>query len=229
MTTNHGVTHFAGALEPGTRVGRWRVVEALGVGGQGAVYRVEDTEHPGDFHALKLALYARDGRAEREVELMRSRAAHPHVVGFHGSARWPDSEEGRLGFVMEWVPGQALDVWAEKEDTTFRQLAGVCATVARTLGELHARGVLHRDLKPEHMKAQGPCIPTACEHIRDGVGSSALGLEHLDAPVTASRRGGQGLHLEHAARFLSFDPQADLPRLLVLGAFDQLDLVALDV
>ena len=151
MTTNHGVTHFADALEPGTRVGRWRVVEALGVGGQGAVYRVEDTEHPGDFHALKLALAARDGRAEREVELMRSRAAHPHVVGFHGSARWPDSEEGRLGFVMEWVPGQALDVWAEREGTTFRRLAGVGATVARTLGELHARGVLHRDLKPEHI------------------------------------------------------------------------------
>ncbi|MET0406088.1 MAG: hypothetical protein ABW123_26965 [Cystobacter sp.] len=61
------------------------------------------------------------------------------------------SSEGGVGFIMEWVPGQALDVWAETGDTTFRQLARAGATVVRTLGELHARGVLHRDLKPEHL------------------------------------------------------------------------------
>ena len=78
-----------GALRPGTQVGAWRVVEALGVGGQGAVYRVEDVARPGEFYALKLFLHARDKRAEREVALMMGRAAHPHVVGFHGCARWP--------------------------------------------------------------------------------------------------------------------------------------------
>ncbi|WNG15422.1 serine/threonine protein kinase [Cystobacter fuscus] len=142
---------FPDALAPGTQVGRWRVVEQLGVGGQGAVYRVEDIDHPGDFYALKLALYAHDGRAEREVALMMTRAAHPHVVRFHGCARWPHPRKGWLGFVMDWVPGLALDVWAEKDGTTFRQLATAGATVARTLGELHERGVLHRDLKPEHI------------------------------------------------------------------------------
>ncbi|ATB44276.1 hypothetical protein CYFUS_009763 [Cystobacter fuscus] len=152
MATSPGTVRlYPEALAPGTRVGRWRVVEPLGVGGQGAVYRVEDLEHPGDFYALKFAWYASDGRVEREVELMMTRAAHPHVVGFHGWTRWPHPREGCLGFVMDWVPGLALDVWAEKEGTTFRRLAEVGATVANTLGELHARGVLHRDLKPEHI------------------------------------------------------------------------------
>jgi serine/threonine protein kinase len=152
VSTNPGaVTLCPDALAPGTQVGRWRVVEPLGVGGQGAVYRVEDMDHPGDFYALKLALHARDGRAEREVALMMSQAVHPHVVGFHGCARWPHPREGCLGFVMDWVPGLALDVWAETDGTTFRRLAAVGVTVARTLGELHARGVLHRDLKPEHI------------------------------------------------------------------------------
>ena len=84
MTRNTG-DGSPDALPPGTRVGRWRVVDRLGVGGQGAVYRVEDLDHPGDFHALKLALYVRDARAEREVVLMMTRAAHPLVVRLHGS------------------------------------------------------------------------------------------------------------------------------------------------
>ncbi|HZI06688.1 MAG TPA: serine/threonine protein kinase, partial [Archangium sp.] len=74
------------ALEPGTEVGRWRVVEQVGVGGQGAVYRVEDTACPGHFRALKLALYASDARARREWELM-TRAVHPHVVRVYDRAR----------------------------------------------------------------------------------------------------------------------------------------------
>ena len=41
------------ALAPGTCLGRWRVVDQLGVGGQGAVYRVEDVERPGDYYALR--------------------------------------------------------------------------------------------------------------------------------------------------------------------------------
>ena len=83
MTTKPGEKNPE-ALPTGTRVGRWRVVDRLGVGGQGAVYRVEDIDHPGDFHALKLALYVRDARAEREVVLMMTRAAHPLVVRVHG-------------------------------------------------------------------------------------------------------------------------------------------------
>ena len=98
------------SLAPGTRVGRWRVVERLGVGGQGAGYRVEDLEPPGGFHALKLALSAHDRRAEREAVLMTARAVHPHVVRAAAFAG------GRPGLVMEWVSGPALDVWAETSD-----------------------------------------------------------------------------------------------------------------
>ncbi|MBM7118255.1 serine/threonine protein kinase [Archangium primigenium] len=154
MSKHPGDACSSEVLAPGTRVGSWRVVEPLGQGGQGTVYRVEDVHHPGDFYALKLALYARDGRAEREVALMMGRAVHPHVVGFHGCARWPHPRDGRLGVIMDWVPGQALDVWAESGAPTFRQFAALAATVARTLGELHVRGVFHRDLKPEHIQVR---------------------------------------------------------------------------
>ncbi len=138
-----------GVQGQGARVERLRVVEHLGAGGQGSVYRMEDVARSGDFYALKLALRSGDGRLEREAALLGGKAEHPNVVRFHGRVGWPDAREGLRGIVMEWVPGRPLHQWAEQENPSFRRLAEVGARVARVLGELHARGVLHRDLKPE--------------------------------------------------------------------------------
>jgi serine/threonine protein kinase len=140
-----------GALGPGTEVGSWRVVERLGVGGYGAVYRVEDLACPGDFYALKLALRQGDERAEREVQLLMSRAVHPNVVRLHACGRWPHPRTGYLYFVMDWVPGPVLHTWVETVNPSFRLLAEMVGKVAVALGALHDKGVLHRDFKPEHV------------------------------------------------------------------------------
>jgi serine/threonine-protein kinase len=140
-----------GALGPGTEVGPWRVVERLGVGGNGAVYRVEDMACPGDFYALKLALRQEDERSEREVHLLMSWGVHPNVVRLHACGRWPHPRTGYLYFVMDWVPGPALHTWVETANPTSRQLAEKIGKVALALGALHDRGVLHRDFKPEHV------------------------------------------------------------------------------
>ncbi|HEX8440569.1 serine/threonine protein kinase, partial [Archangium sp.] len=141
------------ALPPGTQVGHWRLVEKLGVGGYGAVYRVEDMQHPGAplLLALKLALRPGDARAEREAVLLMEKAVHPHVVRFHGCGRWPHPTEGHTYHVMELVPGQSLDVWAETLNPSFLRFAETGAKLARALGELHGRGVFHRDVKPENI------------------------------------------------------------------------------
>ncbi|RKH55430.1 serine/threonine protein kinase [Corallococcus aberystwythensis] len=142
---------FPAALQPGAVVGRWRVLGTLGVGGYGAVYRVEPLDAPGRSFALKLSLHPDPARALREMALLLDRAWHPNVVRVHASGRWPDPVEGLPYFVMDCVEGMALHAWAEAFNPTFRQVAMVGGSVAMTLGVLHARGVLHRDLKPEHI------------------------------------------------------------------------------
>ncbi|WP_223641249.1 serine/threonine-protein kinase [Corallococcus sp. EGB] len=142
---------FPGALQPGAVVGCWRVMGTLGVGGYGAVYRVEPLEAPGRSFALKVSLHPEPARALREMALLLDRAWHPNVVRVHATGRWPDPVEGLPYFVMDWVEGMALHTWVETVNPTFRQVAMVGGSVAMTLGVLHARGVLHRDLKPEHI------------------------------------------------------------------------------
>ncbi|NRD66780.1 serine/threonine protein kinase [Corallococcus exiguus] len=142
---------FPGALQPGAVVGRWRVQGTLGVGGYGAVYRVEPLDAPGRSFALKLSLHPDPARALREMALLLDRAWHPNVVRVHATGRWPDPVEGLPYFVMDCVEGMALHLWTEAVNPTFRQVAMVGGSVAMTLGVLHARGVLHRDLKPEHI------------------------------------------------------------------------------
>lgn len=139
------------ALRPGTEVGTWRVVERLGVGGFGAVYRVEDMARPGEFYALKLALRPGDERAEREVTLLMVKAVHHNVVRFHACGRWPHPQTGYLYFVMDWVAGRPLDTWAEEVNPSFRELAQAVGKVALAFDALHGAGVRHRDVKPAHI------------------------------------------------------------------------------
>ncbi|RKH49893.1 serine/threonine protein kinase, partial [Corallococcus llansteffanensis] len=163
----------------------------LGVGGYGAVYRVEPLDAPGRSFALKLSLHPDPARALREMALLLDRAWHPHVVRVHATGRWPDPVDGLPYFVMDFIEGMALHTWAETFNPTFRQLAMVGGSVAMTLDVLHARGVLHRDLKPEHILIREPGhVPVLIDFgAGDQMGSTTLttttlppGTLHLRSP-----------------------------------------------
>ncbi|WP_257460107.1 serine/threonine protein kinase [Archangium lipolyticum] len=138
-------------LEPGTVVAGWRVQKRLGVGGYGAVYLVESVEQPGALGALKMFFHPQDIRAGREQSLLVDKAMHPNVVRCLGAGRWPHPIQGHPFLVLEYVPGPPLHLWVEENNPEFSRLAYLGAEVALALGHLHARGVLHRDLKPEHV------------------------------------------------------------------------------
>ena len=133
-------------LEPGDRVGRFQVEALLGTGGMGEVYRAWDPTLERSV-ALK-ALQAREARETGAPERFRREALalaqlnHPSVCQIHD---WVDGPDGTF-IAMELVEGRTLDEAAP--DLKARDRLQVVRTVARALEAAHAKGLVHRDLKP---------------------------------------------------------------------------------
>lgn len=131
-------------LAPGAQVMGYTVERQLGQGGFGTVYLARCEGQP---CALKLLHVPRvGGRVEREVSILL-RLEHPNVVGILGHGSWPVAKPAFAVILMEYVDGRRLDVWAEEENPSARQVARVVLDVARALAVSHEAGVLHRDVK----------------------------------------------------------------------------------
>lgn len=202
-------------LKPGARLGRWCVVDQLGTGSYGAVYGVEDVERPGALYALKLALRPSDLRAEREVALL-ARTEHPHVVRVHDWGSWQGAAGSHLYFVMDWVRGLPLHTWVETANPPLGDLARVAEALALTLDWLHARGVRHRDLKPEHILIrEGDAQPVLIDFgVGRQEGATTLtstvvppGTLHLRSPEAVDFH---RLHHREAGARYDFQPTDDL-------------------
>ncbi|MFY0562466.1 serine/threonine protein kinase [Archangium lansingense] len=132
----------------GDMIGDYKIVGFLGAGGLGIVYKVE---RGGSFFALKLLLVSTlDGRGNREIGIL-VHLKNPCVVRYVGSDFWPDPANGHPYIVMEFVPGDTLFAFAYSQNPSARKATRIVLEVAVTLGEVHAAGVFHRDVKPENI------------------------------------------------------------------------------
>jgi serine/threonine protein kinase len=128
---------------------RYRVVEEIGVGGMGRVYRAHDTTLNRDV-AIKLIESADlSDRQERERFVREARAAarlhHPNIAVVHDV----DPEAGWL--VMELVEGQSLRAVLKQARLPAATAAKVARQVLGALIAAHAAGVIHRDIKPSNI------------------------------------------------------------------------------
>lgn len=145
---------FAG-IDATTRVGRYTLIERIGEGGMGVVYRALD-EQLGRVVALKLQRPRGDDTpAEYRRLLQEARAlatlAHPNVV----SVFEVGEEQGRIFLVMEFIAGMTLRDWRAERARSWREVLGVLVQAGRGLAAAHAHGIVHRDVKPDNVMIGG--------------------------------------------------------------------------
>jgi Tol biopolymer transport system component/tRNA A-37 threonylcarbamoyl transferase component Bud32 len=139
------------ALVAGTRLGSYEILEPLGAGGMGEVYRARDTRLGRDvavkvLPAERLSDPARRARFEQEARAA-SQLNHPHIVTIHEI----DSAEGLDFIVMELVKGRTLDALIPHHGMSPGEALRIAIPLADALAAAHAAGIVHRDLKPANV------------------------------------------------------------------------------
>jgi TolB-like protein/Tfp pilus assembly protein PilF len=168
----------------GRVLGHYRILERIGAGGMGEVYRARDGRLDRDV-ALKVLPADRLSdetvrrRFRKEAHAL-SRLSHPHVATVHDF----DTQDGIDFLVMELVPGRSLDELLRSGPLPEKEVLRLGAQLARGLMAAHEHGVVHRDLKPSNIRL-----------TKDG-GLKILdfGLARVEAP--AGERSGPTATLE---------------------------------
>ncbi len=139
-------------LEAGRRLGPFEVIEPLGAGGMGEVYRARDTRL-GRGVAIKVlpdsfaASPERVARFEREARVLAA-LNHPGIAAIYGF----EQVDGVHFLVLELVEGRTLAHRIDRGALPLREALEIARQIAEALEAAHEKGIVHRDLKPLNIK-----------------------------------------------------------------------------
>jgi len=139
------------AFETGQRVGDYEILELLGRGGMGHVYRARNiiSDRIEAMKVLLPDLSAERDLAVRFISEIRTLAAfdHPNIALLHTAFQ----SDNQLIMVMEYVEGYTLEQRAKQSPMSVADVTGYVSQALSALSYAHARGVIHRDIKPANL------------------------------------------------------------------------------
>ncbi len=167
---------------------RYRLRERLGAGGFGVVWRARDELLHREVAVKRVWLGPGGGsidaeRASREA-LAAARLSHPAIVALYEAC----PHEGAFYLISELVDGDTLARLIEQDELEDEEILEIGAALASALAHAHARGVIHRDIKPQNvlvparaveLPAQAPENLLAAAKLTDFGGASLVGEEAL--------------------------------------------------
>jgi serine/threonine protein kinase len=125
----------------------YRILEKIGEGGMGSVYKAQDT-HLDRIVAVKFLPPEKTADSDRRQRFVQEAKAasslnHPNIVIVHDIS----SDQGHDFIVMEYVDGKTLDQLIGRRGMKLNEALGYAVQVADGLAKAHAAGIVHRDLK----------------------------------------------------------------------------------
>jgi len=133
------------------RIGKYRIIELLGEGGMGVVYRAEQ-DNPKRLVALKVmrgALFSPSAQRRFETEVaVLGRLQHPGIAQIFEAGRFEDAGGSEPYFAMELVEGRDLIRYARENWLTIIARLDLFARICDAVHYAHQKAVIHRDLKP---------------------------------------------------------------------------------
>ncbi len=137
---------------PGDVMGPYRLIDLVGEGGGGSVYRAEQQDPVQRTVALKILKLGMDTRSIiRRFETERQALAvmdHPHIAKVLDAGASPD---GRPYFVMDLVEGEPITGYCDTHSLPVKSRVALLIKVCRAVEHAHQKGIIHRDLKPSNI------------------------------------------------------------------------------
>ncbi|MDF1666265.1 MAG: bifunctional serine/threonine-protein kinase/formylglycine-generating enzyme family protein, partial [Planctomycetota bacterium] len=195
----------------GDRVGEWRLVELLGVGGMGRVYLGELGLKKAAVKVLQSKSSSKNTalkRFEREIDILR-KLTHPNIIGIIDSGV---VEKNSLSYPYVVLEHCNLDL-AHRVDQSGplspKEVIDVGIAVAQALSVAHVRGIIHRDVKPQNILLKGEVINVSSVRLTD-FGVARLHNSDQDLTRTRSAIGSPYYMAPEQAKEGDIDARADL-------------------